>query len=89
MPQTASCPNCLGVKTNWEAYYCDACSQALQVVEDAAENQKLPMFEYRALKEQALAGRRGRGNMDAKHRPDTPFSRIDDTEFRARMGLDK
>lgn len=88
MPQTATCANCLGAKDNLSDYYCPTCNAVLAEVENKAENEKLPMLEYRALKDQALAGQRGRGNMSAKHRPDLPFSRIDDTEFRTRMGLD-
>lgn len=88
MPQTSLCANCLQPKDDFAAYYCTSCNEAVRQVEDAAETQKLPMFQYRALKEQALAGCRLHGSMGAKHSPATPFSRIDDTDFRSRMGLD-
>ena len=88
MPQTSTCANCLAPKDDISAYYCTDCNLAVQQVEVLAENEKLPMLQYRALKDQALAGQRGRGSMGSKHRPDLPFSRIDDAEFRTRMGLD-
>lgn len=88
MPQTTTCANCLGSKEDTSTYYCADCNLAVEAVETLADNDKLPMFEYRALKEQALAGRRGRGNMGSKLRPDQIFSRINDSEFRARLGLD-
>jgi hypothetical protein len=87
MPQTSTCANCLAEKANINDYYCTDCNLAVQQVETLADNEKLPMLQYRALKDQALAGQRGRGSMGSKHRPDSPFSRIDDTDFRTRMGL--
>jgi hypothetical protein len=89
MPLTAACPNCLTAKTNYEEYYCPDCQKVVDDVEAKADNDKLSMFEYRSLKEQALAGRRMQGNMARKTAPNQMFKRIDDTAFRARMGLDK
>ena len=89
MPQTSTCANCLRPKENTESYYCTDCNSAVQAVEELADNQKLPMFQYRALKEQALAGCRMHGSMGSKHHPGNPFSPINDADFRARMGLNE
>lgn len=88
MPMTSTCPNCLQQKTNYADYYCTTCQGAVNTIETKATSEKWDMGRYRREKEMALAGQRPHGNMGGKHNPGRPFSRIDDTALRARLGLD-
>lgn len=88
MPMTATCANCLADKSNLHDYYCEDCNAVVLAVEKKADATKADMQTYRSEKEMALAGRR-HSSMSQKHRPDTPFARIDDTDMRNRLGLNQ